>query len=299
MVQVANNFAQLTDLDPVLTEVFYQSYMQHPPRATTLFAQRASNKAKETDLRVGSFSDPVAFDGTIVYDTADPDYAVEYSHVEYAKGFQVERRLMDDMQYDSIFQSASDLGQAFARFIEKEATNVFNNAFSASFTGYDAKPLCSTTHPRSKTDSTVVVNHLTSTALTHDNLEVARLALLNMVDDIGQQINLNPNLLIVPNGLAKTAKELVMSELRPDVANNAINTYMGEMQYIVLPFLTVSTTWFVADSAMMNRYLKWYTRVAPEFAATDNFDTLVRKYRGYGRWSKGWSDFRFIVGCQA
>lgn len=296
MVQHSGNFTQLTDYDPILTDIFYQHYTQElgSGGVMQLFNQLASSKAKETDLRVGGFKDPVEFNGTIEYTDAERGYEVEYSHTEYALGFQVERKLHDDQQYGNIFGRAEELGTSFARKRRKDGASVFNNAFSTSFNGYDAKPLCETTHNRSRTDTTAVSNELTL-ALNNDNLETAITTMQDFGDDLGEEITIMPNVLVVPRALRKTALEVTQSEKQPANANNAINVHEG-MSVIVDPYLTDTNAWFVIDTGMARRYLKWYDRVMPEFKATDDFDTFIRKYAGYMRYTFGWSDFRWIIG---
>lgn len=293
-VETAGMFTQLTDLDPVLTEIFYQHYQQLAPKRTAIFGVRTSTKAKETDFRIDSFSDPTEFNGTVEYETADADYEVEYRHTHFTKGFMVEATLLEDQQYDTIFGQASAMGTAFARKQEKDAASVFNNAFSASHLGYDSKALCADDHPRSKTDSTAVDNAL-ALALTSSNLETAITTMQAFKDDQGEEISIMPDTLIVPRSLRKTALELVGSALTPESANNAVNVHSG-MKLIVWEFLTDSNAWFVIDSTMAKQYAKWYDRLAPQFAATDEFDTLLRKYRGRMRYSYGWSDFRWVIG---
>jgi len=296
MPQISGNFAQLVDLDPVLTDIFYQHYTQNLGNGgvMSLFNMIQSSKAKETDLRVGGFRDPVPFTGTIEYADAERGYEVEYSHTEYVLGFQVERKLADDMQYGNIFGRAEELGTAFARKRRKDAASVFNNAFSTSFTGYDSSPLCETTHNRSRTDSTSVSNEL-STALNSDNLESAITTMQDFGDDLGEEITIMPDTLVVPRALRKTAFEITQSMQVPEDANNAINVHEG-MNVIVDPYLTDTNAWFVVDSAMARRYLKWYNRIMTEFGATEDFDTYIRKYRGYMRYAYGWSDFRWVIG---
>lgn len=299
MVQFSGNFAELTDFDPVLTDIFYQHYTQELGNGGVmqLFAKRKSTKAKETDLRVGSFSDPVEFNGKVEYMDAEKDYDVEYVHTQYAKGFMVERTLLDDQQYETIFGRAEEMGAAFARFRRKKAASIFNNAFSTAATslGYDGKPLCEDDHPRSETDSTAVDNELALT-LTSANLETAVVTMQGFGDDLGEEITIMPDTLVVPRALRKTAIEVTASPQVPENANNAINVQAGNWNVIVDPYLTDTNAWFIVDSGMARRYLKWYDRIMPEFGAEGDFDTFIRKYRGYMRFSLGWSDFRWILG---
>ena len=295
MPQISKNFTQLTDLDPVLTEIFYQQYEQVQPVGQMVFNMLTSDKSKETDLRIGSFRDPREFEGAVEYQTVLPDYEITYTHTEYADGFIVERKLFDDMQYGPIFASASEMGTAFGRKREKDRAGVFNNAFTAGGTaGYDGVALVSASHPRSKSDATTVSNTLTL-ALDSENLNTAIITQQAFKDAEGEEISIMGNLLIVPRALRKVAHELTESELTPESAENASNIHMG-MQYVVWPFLTDSNAWFVVDTTLAKRYLKWYDRIGTEFGAEQDFDTFQRKYRGYMRYSKGWSDWRWIIG---
>ena len=263
------------------------------PKASLFFRTLGSRKAKETDQRVGGFHDPQPFTGQIDYRGADPDYSVEYSHTEYANGFKVERKLFDDMQYESIFSSASEMGTAFGRKREKDAASVFNNAFST--TGYDSKALCEDDHPRSSSDSTAVDNEATL-ALSKANLDTVRQQLRAMVDSEGELVSVSPDTLLVPGELEMTAFELVRSQRDPETAENAANMFYGGLRLVVWDYLSDANAWFLIDSVLAKRYLKWYDRVATEFGAMEDFDTMQRKYRGYMRYSYGWSDFRWLVG---
>lgn len=296
MALVSENFTQLTDLDPVLTEIFYQQYTQHPQMRSQIFGMRTSSKAKETELRIGSFSDPTEFNGTVEYETPSRDYEIEYRHTHFTKGFMVEQVMLEDMQYDGIFSQASDMGRAFARKQEKDAFSVFNNATSASYLGYDGKALLANDHPRSRADATAVDN-LLALALNSANLEAAILAMQAFKDDKGEEISIMPDLLIVPRALRKTALEITGSELTPESGNNAINVHSG-IRTMVIPWLTDTNRWFVVDSALARQHLKWWDRINTTFAAEDSFDTLIRKYRGRMRYSYGWSDFRWIIGSE-
>ena len=296
MPQYEGNFPQFVDFDPVLTDVFYQHYNHDlgDGGVMRLYNMQTSNKAKETDLRVGSFRDPKPFTGKIEYTDVERGYEVEYDFPELASGFQVTRKMRDDMQYAGIFASASEMGTSFARLRRKDGASVFNNSTSGSFLGYDAKALCANDHPRSRTDSTSVDN-LLATALTSDNLEAAVTTHQALGDDLGEEIVIMPDTLVVPRALRKTAIEITASPQVPEDANNAINVQAGQWNVIVEPYLSGSTAWFIVDSTMSRRYLKWYDRIRVEFAGMQDFETMIWKYRGYERYGYGWSDFRFIL----
>lgn len=296
MVLSSNQFPSFVDFDPVLTEIFFTQYERDLGMGgvAPIFRQLTSSKAKETDQRVGGFSDPETFNGTVKYDTPRRGYEIEYTFPELVKGFAIDRKMRDDLQYDTIFDSASGMGTAFARKRRKDAASVFNNSTSGSYLGYDAKALCANDHPRSRVDTTNTVDNLGALALNSSNLETAVLAMQNFKDELGEEIAIMPDVLVVPRALRKTALEIVGSEKVPENANNAINVQAGGWTVVVDPYLTSSTSWWIVDSTLANRYLKWYDRIMPEFAGTQDFDTMVWKYRGYVRYGYGWSDFRWV-----
>lgn len=293
-IQMAASFATLTDLDPVLTEIFYQHLGEPDPMLEVFFRVLNSTKAKETDQRIGSFGQPEEWKGQVSYDGADPDYDITYTHVKYSRGFKVERELLDDQQYNNIFARPEEMAGKFAVKIETDAASVFNNAFSSSYTGYDAKALCADDHPRSESDSTSVDNKA-ALALSVANLDTVRQQGQALVDDRGDLIGWNGNLLLVPSALMKTAHEVTGGPYQSGSAEFNANPYSG-LAYKVWPRLTDSNAWFLIDTTLMKRYLKWYWRRRPDFKATNDFDTEIRKYAGFMRYSYGWSDFRWLVG---
>jgi hypothetical protein len=96
MVLDSQQFPQFVDFDPVLTEVFFSQYGRDLGMGGvhTLYKPGRSNKSKETDLQVGGFGDPVAFEGSVVYDAPRRGYEVEYSFDELVKGFAITRKML-------------------------------------------------------------------------------------------------------------------------------------------------------------------------------------------------------------
>ena len=294
MVVISENFLSLVDLDPVLTDIFFNQYGQIPMRKDVLFGMRPSTKSKETDQRVGSFADPPEFKGILHLQEPDPDYQIEYLHKHYADGFTVDQVTFEDQQYGNIFGDARNLAVAFARKQEKDAAGLLNGAFTG-VTGYDGKVLCADDHPQSFTDATAVDNKLTA-ALTSDSLETANIQLESLGDDRGEETSVMGNLLVVPRALRKTAFELTQSELTPENANTAANLHEG-MQFMVWERLTSTTAWFVTDTLVSEQWLKWYDRIASTFGpAMVQPSVMKRLYFARMRYSFGWSDFRWLVG---
>jgi hypothetical protein len=263
----------------------------------TLFNVQGSKTATEKSFGVGTLSsDGWDFEtaGGVQYDDTKKGWEKTYTHVEYAKGVVVERKLIDDNQTRIAFGRASALGDSAFRKREKDAALIFNNAF-ATDTGPDGQFLCDTDHPYSDEDSTTYSNKGTS-ALSKSAVASTRQDLQAFVDDRGDLMDVMADTLIVPPELEDTAIEITKSILDPTSANNAVNPQSGRFRTIVWHYLTDANNWFMADSGRQKQFLNWFDRVPIEFAAEEDFSTLARRYRAYMRYSYGYDDARWVFG---
>jgi len=93
MPAISENFGDL--LTPGLRKIYNDQFAQIPEMRPMLFNIQTSGVSYEKDSSVGAFSDLTPFTGTISYDEIYQGYDVTYTHVEYAKGFKIERKLYD------------------------------------------------------------------------------------------------------------------------------------------------------------------------------------------------------------
>ena len=296
MTAISEQWAQL--LEPGLRSIFdiTREGLAATSRIPQLFNVSTSTKAQEHDLGVGGMADWAEYKGTIEYDDLEQGFKTTYTHVEFAKGFAVERKLVDDDLYNIINQRPRALAISAMRKREKDAASVFNNAFSSSYTGGDAIALCGS-HPYSPSNASTQSN-AGSTALSYDAIIATRKLMRAFEDDRGQLVNVMPDTLIVPPGLENTAWEILESINKPDTANNNGNYVRSTgISLIVWDYLTDANNWFLVDSTLAGMYLNWFDRVPLEFAMDPTSDfNLISKWRGYMRYSYGWSDWRFVYG---
>lgn len=296
-VLIAENWPNL--LEPGLRSVFF---MQRDALAAAspvpkLFNVQSSAKAVEHTYGIGGLGDVPEFNGTIAYDTFDGLYKKDYTHVEYALGMAVERKLVDDDQYNVINQRARMLATSFVRTREKKAASVFNNAFSSSYLGSDSKALCATDHPLGPSNASTQGNKGTS-ALSAAAISATRLLMREFKDDRGELITVMPDTLLVPPELEETATIIVKTAQKVGSADNDIN-YAASLikNVIVWDYLTDANNWFLIDSTMAKLYLNWFDRVATDFKLDPTSDfNLVARYRGYERYSYGWDTWQWIFG---
>ena len=214
-----------------------------------------------------------------------------YVHKEFAQGFQVERKMVDDEQYGVINKMPKDLARAGRYKVEMDAVSILNNGFDN--TGYDTKPLFAKDHPLLSGGE---CSNLIEGELNVENLKKAIIAMRNFKDEAGKKVVYKADTLIVPPALEFKAIELLNSINQADSELNNVNSLKGKLKIVVLDFLESDTAWFVMDSS--RHELNFFWRVRPEFKQAEDFDTLVAKYRGYMRYSYGYSDYRGIVGSK-
>jgi phage major head subunit gpT-like protein len=307
MVMAAANWAEL--LTPQLTEAFYVGFTDGGRRESmipSIYRELDSQRAFEEHIGVGQFGSAgwnFEKTGRVQYDEREKGYKTTFTHVEFAKGFLVQRKLVDDNLTQISFDDAHNLGDSAFRKREKDAASVFNNGFTDTGTddsgfaiaGADAVGLLSTAHPYNPVDSTTQANEGTL-SLTRDNVRTTRTAMMKFTDDRGDLLNVMPDTLLVPPELEDDAITIIKSVLDPTSANNAVNPQAGRFTVRTWYYLTDTNAWFMIDASRMKRDLIWYNRIGLEFGREQDFDTFEAKFRAYMRYSRNWRDYRWIYG---
>ena len=309
-----NDFGLL--LEPKLRKVFYDTYKEVPEQFSKIYNVKTSKKAKETDYGVGAFRPWTQFgnkmstvgDSTLMpqvkYQKIHPGLERTYVHEEFASGFMVERKFVDDEMYDVIEKLPKDLARAGRYKVELDAVTPFNEALKATPTAniYDSQPLFSHTHPLVETKNadgssiTVKGDNLIDGTLSADTLKAALLLGRKQVDEAGKLIVMSFDTLVVPPALEWLAMELTKTTGKPGTELNDINVLKGSLNVIVWDFLTKEDACFIMDSK--NHQANFFWRVKPDFQSEKDFDSLVKKYNGYMRYSYGFSDWRGFIGIK-
>lgn len=302
-------------LEPGLRKIFFETYSQLPEQYSQVFNVLNSNKAIETDLRMGGFGmwDKKDSAGMVQYQDVPDSQALQYVHEEYASGFTVERKLVDDEQYGQIGKMAKALGRGARATIETKATAILNTAIStgsgvnAPINGFDGASLVSTNH-KQLDGTTGISNQLAASdgagaadgALSDRNLKAAIIQMKRQKDDKGILIQVQPKILVVPTALQFIANTLVQSQSVSRLGDgtgitNDTNT-LPNLKIVVLDYLTSATSWFLLDPTVHELNFFWRKRL--EFKQDEDFSTMQSRYRGYMRFSVGYSDWRGTFGSR-
>lgn len=289
-------------LTPGFHKIFDDGYGEEPLMLEQIFSVNTSEKDTERDTSYGGFALPfeTSEGEPITYDQVYQGYDVTYRHKKYTLGFKVTREAIEDDLYRIVSRRPAEMGRAMRRGAEVQARNVLVNGFSTSYLGGDGKPLFSTSHPRPDGGTAQSNASSTGITLTEENLETGRLAVMDQLDDRGQIIGVNPDVLLVPQELEKTAHLIVDSTMRSGTADNDANFYKGKFSVKMWKYLTSSTAWFLLDTSVIKARgtLTWFWRRKPEFKNDELFDTEYAVYKSTMRLSRGWSDFHGIWGSK-
>ena len=290
---------------PIIRKEWFQKMSSIVAPVSQLFRIETSTQAVEYSEGIGDFglvpeynsSTPEGKPAAIQYDSFNPLYEKTFTHIEYALGTSVERKLWDDNRLGNIRQRARSLGNAFGTTIATQRAGLFNNAF-ATVLGPDGVVLCSASHPNRPSDAATVYSNLGTSALSYASVVATIQAGKRQKDDRGNPLPTVYRLLVVPIELEATAYEITNAINKPGTADNDAN-FLGSqgLQVLVDPYITDSNNWFMVDPSKAKEHLMWFWRFQPELAIDPSSDyNLVARYRGYMRHSFGWDDWRWVYG---
>jgi len=290
-------------LDKRLTKVFDGTIAKElPPMIDTLYTRTGSSTAWQEYWGIGALGDIPEYNGSITYLDLNPGYYTKIEPKEYAGGIQFERKFLADKQYGVLDNRAEMLTKSAMRTMDKMAVRPFAYAFSNAFdfmTSEEGVSLCSDSHTtKSGVSTTTGFDNAGTSALSKTSLAATRILMRNFKDDIGNRLEINPDMLLVPDNLYDTGMEIIGSDKDPESANNTINMQKGRFK--VVPYMRLddydTNNWFMIDSSAMKQHLLWIDREKPSSQNTVDFETFVWKYSIYFRVGNGFTDWRWIFG---
>lgn len=304
-------------LFPGLRKIFLDTYKNVPEQYSKVFNVLSSEKSEEKDQILGAMTPWNEFGtqpkntevttgnmATVEYAKMKTDKQVRYVHKTFAKGFAIEKELIEDEQYGQIKKMPKLLAKAGMQRVELDAVTVFNNAFSdykstgsADKKGYDNVTLCHEQHPLGEVAGQFCSNVLWSNPLSDAGIIKALELADKQVDEAGNPISLNFNKLIVPPALYYQALKIVESAQVAGSNLNDKNVIQGDFEVIKYTYLTNANRWFL--QAGDDHEINFFWRVKPTFKDETSIDTYVYKYNGRMRYSYGYSNFRGIIGCSS
>ncbi len=276
-------------------------------KLTSVFKMDSTDKAREryvTKAGLGYLSNTPE-GSAFTQDARVPGYTTTIVPQKYTSGVSLTLEAMQDQDYQQALDEFADLTVAAQETKDKLSLGAFNLGFTAAASigndlalYGDGKPMFSTVHPLAGSSSTVSNASATGIALNEVNLEVARLAMQNQLDDRGKPMRVGTGklVLLVPPALEKTAVIIIKGEKRSGTANNDINIYDGLMTVISSQYLSAvfsggsDTKWILIDP----RVAKLMFMLRKDLTTSRYIDNRTKDttFDIYGRWQVCFGDFR-------
>ncbi len=276
---------------------FGRQYAEHKEEYPDLFDEQTSDKAYEEDVEITGFGlAPVKPEGTaIIYDTETQGYVTRYTNVAYALGYIVTYEELRDDLYEVVSKRrAQAIAFSMRQTKENVAANIYNRAFSSTYTGGDGVSLINTAHPTLSGNQS---NQLTTAAdLSETAIEDLIIQIMQTTNNRGLKVSNLPQSLHVPTQLWFEANRILKSVLQNDTSNNAINVLKATNALpkgvMVNHYFTSATAWFIRTN--IPRGMTYFKREAMSFDQDNDFDTKNAKAAAYERYVMGWTDWRSI-----
>lgn len=292
----------LRHLEPGLNAIFGMSYSGYENEHAVLFDAESSSRAWEEDVLFTGFGGAYTKDEGQAVQYADnaEAWAARYQHETIALAFAITEEAMEDNLYDSIAKrNTKALARAMAHTKQVKAANVYNNAFSASFTGGDGVALVNDSHPLAS-GNTLSNTPATQADLSEAALETACIDIAGFVDDKDIPIAVMAQSLHIARQNVFIAERILRSPYRPGVSDNDVNALynMGKLPkgYFVNHRFTDPDAWFIRTDVADG--MKHFTRVGLSTKMEGDFETGNVRYKARERYSFGWSDPRAVYGSQ-
>jgi phage major head subunit gpT-like protein len=232
---------------PVLEELFRAALEQHPTRREKLF------KIASTDRDIWQYSE--IHDMPLLQEVPEgTDYSFNrqkagvnktLTPVKYGLGFSISEEAVDDGRFDFIADAVKKLARSAKETQEINAMNIFNNGFDSE-TPSDGQYVFDSAH--TLPSGATFRNELSAAA----DLSVASLEQMlqdfetEFVGDSGIIYNIMPRTLLVHPSNKRLAKELIGSDLKPETADNNMNSFKEEgLMVVSSPHLTDEDAWFM------------------------------------------------------
>jgi len=266
-IEMTANWPNATTLRGI-NDVIFDKWQERSAVGRMLFNVEESTQYREHELTAGGVNlmQQVSEGEQLTYLSNNEGFLQTYTHLDYANGFRVTRRMYRDELYGIMEKLAAELSMSADATEETILANHLNRAQNSSYTGADGVELSSAAHVRE--DGTTYSNELSGG---------------------GRRLAIPPKCLVVAPEEGFNADRILNSRQMPEDNTNAINPLQGKVDVVVWHYLTDADQCFLmADKDQHS--LKLFTR---EEFWTDyeyDFDTSDYKVKGAFAQSSGWSD---------
>lgn len=286
-------------LRPGLRKDFRDSYNQFPEEYSRILRVGSQDRAHVEAVNLAGLprqplrgeAEPITYLDPVQGDK------VEYVDSEYALGFQISKKMMEDDLYGKAKQNSKWLGRSTRLTQEYLAAALLDDAFTgAVFTGVNGEALCTTSHVLLNSGATGSNRLATDVQLGITGMQAAYDLAENTVDETGDPIPIMLDTLVINIADVWVAEQIAKSELEPYTADNQINAIRSRKSYnvVVSHYKTQGNDWFLRDSSLSDAHFLF--RVRPQFFDSYDEDTLAAKFACRQRINVYFFDWRGWIG---
>ncbi len=269
---------------PVLEEIFKGELEQYPSLREKLFKVVDTDRDiwQATELHDMELFTQIAEGGEYSYKRPKQGASKTLTIAKHGLGFSISEEMVADGKFSLIGDMTRMLAESAKESQEVQAMNVFNNGFGSSELSADGQYVFDSDHtlPSGGTFRNILA---TASDLSPTSLDQALTDFATVfVGDSGIIKKIRPRVLLVHESQRRYAAELVGSELKPDSADNNMNSLKGEgLMVIASPHLTDTDAWFVlGDAAKTGLRIVRRTGIETKAAGADaGFDNDSIKYK--------------------
>jgi hypothetical protein len=262
-VFLRGNYSDLfgADMLPVLEELFRAEMSLHPSRRQEVFKIVSTDRDiwQATELHDMPLYSEVPEGSDYSFERPRQGASKTLKPVKFGLGFSISEEAVDDGKFDYIADAVRKMARSGIESQEIQAMNIFNNGFSSE-TSSDGLSVFNSAHtlPSGLTYRNVlsVPADLSSSSLEQMLQDFET----QFVGDTGIIYNIKPKVLLVHSNNKRLAKELIGSDLKPDVATlgtdgitniNNMNSFREEgLRVVSSPHLTDADAWFMLADPM-------------------------------------------------
>jgi len=292
--------AQFIELEGNIREVWDGYFKKKVNLISPIHNVIKDDSAQITDATMGAPGRMSPWTGSVSYDSLTIGYSYQARPAKQSTGIQIDRDMWEDKEYRRIKNYVNSIAYGVDKTLRYDSAVILNNAFSTTYTGPDSAGLCSASHHIVAGDD--AQTNTGTLDLSYDNVEATQLAMEAWLDDRGDEMLVEGDLVIAGPYWRKTCEKLFGSEKEAYVADNTKNVYKG-MNFFINPLIK-GKKWFLANEDLLKAGsgLNFWMRRDPRNlerdgdAAKGDFNTEKLSWKAVGRWKIYWINWFCIYG---
>lgn len=288
-------------LRPGIRKNFRDSYMSFPEEFGMYLKTGTMDRAEEERVAVSGLGRMVKKDevGSITYIDPTVSDKFVYTDTEFALGFMISLRMVEDDQYGRANQNAKWLGRSARLTQEYMGASLLDDSFDGNiFTGLFDEALISTSHALLNGSGTWSNQVAGNPALSVTGYQAGLELMERQVDHQGDPMPMMGRRLLVTPGDEFIAIQLTKNQNEPQTMDRNVNAGLIKSQirdYRLLHYTADNGSWWIQDPSLIDMHFLFRRR--PSMGdEQDKGGTLAARFWSRQRIMAYFFDQRGIIG---